>query len=398
MINNGGKLAFLASVAVTAMVASVMGAVAGIWLWETTRDGSGPSQQLAHGPSDAVPVTVAAEPPVTQSGVQLGAEPGSPSGALLSATLEGGRFELVGVVPDSEMASLIRERATTIYGSDTIDRLAVEPAAPRASWLDAAPDLVTVLPIISNGAIELDLETVTIRGVAGSEAKRDRFRSSVEQMVGPDIVVVDEVLVEAKPPPELVIRKSGAHVIEVTGVVPDEAVRADIEATINQSYAGYAVETDLVVDAGVEDTFALHNLPDFAELFFGFPAWELSYVNETLESSSSGSAAFESDSASVPPLGTLILDNVAARLAGTPDLVLEVAGHTDSRGGEGYNQQLSERRAQAVIDYLIETHSINPARVTAHGHGESQPIDDNGTGEGRERNRRVDFHFRSADG
>jgi OOP family OmpA-OmpF porin len=72
------------------------------------------------------------------------------------------------------------------------------------------------------------------------------------------------------------------------------------------------------------------------------------------------------------------------------DLKVEIAGHTDSRGNEAYNQGLSERRAQAVADYLV-AHDANGSNITVKGYGENQPVADNGSDEGRASNRRVEL-------
>ncbi|UTW46399.1 OmpA family protein [bacterium SCSIO 12696] len=69
------------------------------------------------------------------------------------------------------------------------------------------------------------------------------------------------------------------------------------------------------------------------------------------------------------------------------DLVLE--GHTDSKGADDYNQDLSERRAKAVKAQLAETYGISTDRISAVGYGESRPVASNDTDEGRQRNRRV---------
>jgi OOP family OmpA-OmpF porin len=71
-------------------------------------------------------------------------------------------------------------------------------------------------------------------------------------------------------------------------------------------------------------------------------------------------------------------------------LVVEVAGHTDSVGTDSYNQGLSERRAQAVVNYLVAK-GINASRFKARGYGESEPVADNATDEGRAENRRVEL-------
>ena len=66
-----------------------------------------------------------------------------------------------------------------------------------------------------------------------------------------------------------------------------------------------------------------------------------------------------------------------------------IEGHTDSTGSEGFNQKLSEKRANAVHDYLV-ANGISDDRLSTVGYGETRPIDDNKTRAGRSNNRRVD--------
>jgi len=88
------------------------------------------------------------------------------------------------------------------------------------------------------------------------------------------------------------------------------------------------------------------------------------------------------------PSGTLKLDQVAKRLGDFPNVAIVVEGHTDSSGAAEYNQRLSERRANAVKAYLVER-GVDAGRISTVGLGESQPIGDNDTEEGRAQNRRV---------
>ncbi len=71
------------------------------------------------------------------------------------------------------------------------------------------------------------------------------------------------------------------------------------------------------------------------------------------------------------------------------ELDVEIEGHTDDSGPEGYNQNLSERRARAVLDLLVDEYGIPSTRLRAVGYGESRPVADNSTREGRKENRRV---------
>ena len=72
---------------------------------------------------------------------------------------------------------------------------------------------------------------------------------------------------------------------------------------------------------------------------------------------------------------------------------VEVSAHTDSVGSESYNQGLSERRAQSVVDYL-SARGLDRYRLNPTAFGESSPIDTNETAEGRARNRRVELYAR----
>jgi outer membrane protein OmpA-like peptidoglycan-associated protein len=84
------------------------------------------------------------------------------------------------------------------------------------------------------------------------------------------------------------------------------------------------------------------------------------------------------------------LQRLYALLAQNPELVIAIGGHTDGAGSDAFNQTLSERRAQAVRDYLVGK-GISEKRLTAKGYGKTKPVADNATEEGRLQNRRVEF-------
>ncbi len=101
---------------------------------------------------------------------------------------------------------------------------------------------------------------------------------------------------------------------------------------------------------------------------------------------------FETNSDRLLPGAETVLSDAALTLRRNQDLVVEVAGHTDSAGSAAYNESLSERRAKTVRDYLVEL-NVNPGNLTVRGYGESLPIADNATAEGRARNRRVELRI-----
>ncbi|ORE88704.1 ompa/motb domain-containing protein [Oceanococcus atlanticus] len=102
---------------------------------------------------------------------------------------------------------------------------------------------------------------------------------------------------------------------------------------------------------------------------------------------------FEFDKAVLQPDSRTLLERVAKSLIDQPDLQIEVAGHTDSKGSDDYNQRLSDRRAAAVRQYLV-SQGVAGENITSKGYGESEPVADNVTEEGRARNRRVEIHLR----
>jgi outer membrane protein OmpA-like peptidoglycan-associated protein len=100
---------------------------------------------------------------------------------------------------------------------------------------------------------------------------------------------------------------------------------------------------------------------------------------------------FGYNSARIRPESTPTLEAIAQMMADHPELRLDVEGHTDADGEEGYNQTLSEQRAAAVTAYLVEQHRISGSRLTAHGFGESRPVASNSSPEGKQQNRRVEL-------
>jgi len=101
---------------------------------------------------------------------------------------------------------------------------------------------------------------------------------------------------------------------------------------------------------------------------------------------------FDFDKATLRPDALSILDDVAAVMQRYPEIKVEIAGHTDNFGTDEYNLRLSDNRARAVMDYLASK-GVDAKRLASKGYGESQPIADNGSDEGRAQNRRVEMRI-----
>ena len=98
---------------------------------------------------------------------------------------------------------------------------------------------------------------------------------------------------------------------------------------------------------------------------------------------------FEFDKDIVLAVYSKELETIASAMRAHDDIDLVLQGHTDSRGADGYNHSLSERRAEAVKAKLSADYGIASERISAQGYGETRPIESNDTREGRQRNRRV---------
>ncbi|HUT56055.1 MAG TPA: OmpA family protein [bacterium] len=99
---------------------------------------------------------------------------------------------------------------------------------------------------------------------------------------------------------------------------------------------------------------------------------------------------FDSNKADIKPEYVDELDSAIKVLEDNPDLKITIEGHTDSAGSDESNLELSNRRAQAVMDYMVGK-GIDAGRLTAKGYGESKPIADNNTPQGMAQNRRIEL-------
>ena len=99
---------------------------------------------------------------------------------------------------------------------------------------------------------------------------------------------------------------------------------------------------------------------------------------------------FKTSSDELLPESAMILDKVANILHANSSMIIEISGHTDSAGDADNNMALSQRRAESVRNYLIQV-GIPEQSLSAKGYGETLPVEDNATPEGRKMNRRVEL-------
>ncbi|MBM6442687.1 MULTISPECIES: OmpA family protein [Pseudomonas] len=114
--------------------------------------------------------------------------------------------------------------------------------------------------------------------------------------------------------------------------------------------------------------------------------------SEVITLSDAGDVLFAFNQSELTPTAKSQLDSIMGKLQDADVISIKVIGFTDSVGSDAYNQGLSERRASSVAEYLL-SQGVAPNKLTSEGKGESQPVADNETDEGRSKNRRVELHI-----
>ena len=158
-------------------------------------------------------------------------------------------------------------------------------------------------------------------------------------------------------------------VVTVSGRVPSETARTALIGGLEGLFPGL----------DVVDRLELRPPENAAELQRGLDQFVASRVVE-----------FDFDSDTLTAAGRGMVEEVGELLGSVPSLRISIEGHTDNLGEPGFNQELSERRAGAVRDFLIGL-GLDESRFETSGFGETRPVADNGTAEGRQRNRRTEF-------
>lgn len=165
--------------------------------------------------------------------------------------------------------------------------------------------------------------------------------------------------------------------------------RADQDEVDHLAYL--AEQRAAVAQAAADERVALAEIEGLNEQFedelAGLPARQ---TDRGLVVTLSENILFDVDQAALKPGGAQQLARVADYLRNNPDRNLLIEGHTDSTASDTYNLALSQRRANAVEDFLI-AQGVDPRRINARGYGEQLPVATNDTAAGRQQNRRVEL-------
>ncbi|MDN6274855.1 OmpA family protein [Psychrobacter sp.] len=175
---------------------------------------------------------------------------------------------------------------------------------------------------------------------------------------------------------------------QITVNAPDEAALDQLVADLQAAAPGMTVQAEgpLDLQGEVDDSLAaadaamddLGENPDSRDVA---RALSIQVIN------------FEVDASAIPEVNKELLERASQIIAEVPDMELVIIGHTDSQASDDYNMALSRERAESVREYLV-SHGIDASKLSTQGMGESEPVADNSTEQGRFRNRRIEFVVR----
>jgi outer membrane protein OmpA-like peptidoglycan-associated protein len=269
---------------------------------------------------------------------------------------------------------------------------------------DAAISVVTGSPI----AFVWSSDTVTVSGTVSSEEQRDFVSTSLGALPAEDGPAARFGVVDV------------ANVDVLEGLEPEDDWIGTIVALVGTLAAGLDEGSvtinpagEVVTTAGEAETRQLkRDLTDASENLIvalgaeGFDVTdgvlgppkppaptkaEVEELERTLAELIEGKVVeFEFASDQLTPAGIALLDELLVPLVEFSAVPVEIAGHADSQGSADRNLELSRRRAQAVLDYFV-SRGEDPERFVAIGYGDTRPIADNSTEEGRQKNRRIEF-------
>ncbi|WP_133484890.1 OmpA family protein [Aliiroseovarius marinus] len=367
---------------------------------------------------------------------------------------EGARFDACSAHDAIGRAKIIS--AATEAGLEGVTNCIIGLGVPSPDWADAAEMGINAVAALGGGSVTFSDADVTLVALDTTpQATFDRVVGELESNL-PDLYSLHSVLPEpvkidgtgeGEATPEFVATLSPEGQVQLRGRLSDEALRSAAESFARAKFGSTAVYPATRLDpdlpsnwptrvlAGLEALSLVHSgvivvQPDIVDIRgrTGDPevASEISrllgeklgasenfQVNVTYEESlnptlnlptpeecaaninavlAEKKITFAPSSANIEASAAETVDKIAEIMRDCSDVRMEIAGYTDSQGREEMNLALSQNRAQAVLSALL-SRRILTSNLSAVGYGEENPIADNGTEEGREANRRIEFRL-----
>jgi OOP family OmpA-OmpF porin len=352
------------------------------------------------------------------------------------------RVTLGGSAPLPASKSKLLEAARAALGKiEVVDQMNLARGAPQR-FDAAALLLIDQIGKLKDGKITLSDNQVSLSGMARDLGGREAIAAGLSNLPKGFSVVSNDI----KAPPYVfqAYKDPVAVTLTLTGYVPDNAVHAALVAAAGRKFFSEKVVDKLKASLGAPSGFAAAVAPALGALsrlstgtlvvsdrevklsgdaFYDaaavqiraglgkdFPqGWQFkadisvkpaaapvdATVCQQLFSDllAKGSIRFPSAQSTIDPDSAGLLDRLTETALRCPTAHIEIAGHTDADGEDGFNQALSEKRAQAVVDYLVRA-GLPADRFTATGYGSTQPVASNDTDAGKAQNRRIEFVVR----
>jgi OOP family OmpA-OmpF porin len=336
---------------------------------------------------------------------------------------------------------LLEAARASLGGVEVVDQMNLARGAPQR-FDNAAQLLIEQIGKLKDGRIAISDANVTLSGMARDLGGREAIAAALKNLPEGFKVAANDI----KAPPYIfqAYKDPVAVTLTLSGYVPDSAVHTALVAAAGRKFFSEKVVDNLKASIGAPQGFAAAAVPALGALSrlstgtlvvsdrevklsgdalydtaaaqiraglgkdfpqgFQYKA-DISVkpaaapVDGTVcqqlfsELLSKGSIRFEPARATIDPDSTGLLDRLIETALRCPATTVEIAGHTDADGDDASNQALSEKRAQAVADYLVKA-GLPADRFTAVGYGSTQPVASNDTDEGKAQNRRIEFVVR----
>ena len=344
--------------------------------------------------------------------------------------------------PVDDPAALVESAMDSFELDFVSNAIETRDGVAEAGWLGPLVSLLPVLARLEAPGIEVNGRRVTLRGEAADSVMRDEVVEATLERLG-DYAVIERIVVReraaatddavAETGPEAgSVTEAEARAAAAVEAAADAAVRAAMEANAD-ARVDAGTSTDGTADAdgtaGADKTADADGTADVArdssasgddsgnppgggareETATALPSETSAETDADAPSEGDGapgSRALRADLDALPNLRILfrsgsdrltaesfsVLDAVSEVLQRHPGVPITIGGHTDAAGGTSANLQLSQLRANAVREHLV-ARGVERERITARGYGESLPIADNATAEGRAINRRIEFTY-----
>jgi OOP family OmpA-OmpF porin len=338
-------------------------------------------------------------------------------------------------------ARLLDAARAALSGVDVADQMGLARGAPPR-FDAAAALLIDQIGKLKDGKITISDTQVSLAGMARDLGGREAIAAALKNLPEGFSVAANEI----KAPPYVfqAYKDPVAQTVTLTGYVPDNNVHAALAAAAGRKFFSEKIVDNLKASVGAPASFASMVIPALgalsrlstgtlvvsdrevklsgdalydgaagqirAGLTKDLPrGWQAkpeisvkpaaapvdATVCQQLFSDllGRGKIRFDSGRATIDPDSAGLLDRLIETALRCPTASVEIAGHTDTDGDDGFNQALSEKRAQAVADYLVRA-GLPADRFKAMGYGSLQPVASNDTDEGKAQNRRIEFLVR----